>query len=116
LGEGCVGVQYFFGTRSIVRPPPEPSPLIEITITSPAVQWLPYLGTLSGMETVAFLPLWIPALLFTVFTRATLRNHRRHAERARAGQCVRCGYSRLGLANSTQCPECGAPAHPHADP
>jgi hypothetical protein len=50
-------------------------------------------------------PLWLPVLLLTLPTVATVRSRRRRKANARAGLCPQCGYDLR--ATPARCPECG---------
>jgi hypothetical protein len=60
-------------------------------------------------------PIWlgwgVGALCTIYFLAAFCRGPFRRARRRRAGQCTRCGYLLLGLAER-RCPECGTAAPP----
>lgn len=64
------------------------------------------------------LPRWPGFALDTAFHAALacilwagggfVRRYTRRRSRVHRGECVRCGYSRAGLASDAACPECGA--------
>jgi hypothetical protein len=52
---------------------------------------------------------WPVAPLFTVTGLTLFLFGRRAAKRAAGNQCLKCGYSRTGIAATAACPECGTP-------
>lgn len=92
--------------RSDVRRPPD----------RPALRWNRFDGELFTWPSVVrptgglsvTVPLWMPFVLLAVLTSVLWYVDRTTARRRRAGQCLKCGYDRAGLAAGARCPECGA--------
>jgi hypothetical protein len=62
------------------------------------------------------LPLWIPALASLAASVMEYCLERKARRRAKLGACLKCSYSRTGLAPSAVCPECGAAAPTSSSP
>lgn len=56
------------------------------------------------------LPLWIPVFVAIAASITAARLEGRSARRSQLGACLKCNYSRAGLAPSVVCPECGVAA------
>lgn len=57
--------------------------------------------------TKAYLPLWIPLVLFSMYpTIAFVRGPYRRHRRRKKGHCLKCGYDLTGNISGV-CPECG---------
>ncbi len=62
-----------------------------------------------------YLPLWPPLALSALATVAACCLDFLARRRAKLGACLKCNYSRTGLAPNTVCPECGSAAESAAD-
>jgi len=60
--------------------------------------------------TRTIIPLWPFSLLTLIVTGFAWRADLIARRRAMVGSCLKCGYSRVGLAPDAVCPECGAAA------
>lgn len=70
-------------------------------------------GLVVGLRTDNWQHMWMAlATVFPFSLIAMLFDWARNAPRHQPGQCLRCGYERIGLDPSARCPECGEPAPP----
>jgi hypothetical protein len=80
------------------------------------IEWTPgrmqtfVVGAATPVEDVWYIPIWPAVLMFGVCYGALVGREAQLARRTRIGRCVACAYSRIGLAPTAPCPECGASA------
>lgn len=83
------------------------------------MDWIPKLFVDSDRHSHNFdvaIPIWMLALPTLLLTAAAWRLDILARRRARVGLCVKCGYSRAGLAAGAVCPECGDAPRAAANP
>ncbi len=110
LGSGRVA--FYDMTKSKYPMPPREYWYDELS-DRPNMRWLPEfsLGEKNGIDLPSVaIPLWVLAIPLIAGTLLAWRRHRSLLRSEGADLCPFCKYSRIGLAPSAACPECGKPA------
>lgn len=63
---------------------------------------------MSRWQWVFKMPLWLPLLAGLLTVAVSAIQCKRAATGVRLARCVECGYSLVGLADASKCPECGS--------
>ena len=65
-------------------------------------------GTWEPGRKAVVVPMWFPTIIVAGLSALAWQMEFAARRRARAGNCAKCNYSRVGLASTTPCPECGS--------
>ena len=99
----------WFRKWSLIPDDVSASPLLRNT--EPFKWWFDFDRVLSPTGSVigwsVTIPIWSLVLLTGVPTFLMWRTDRRRSRFAKLNRCVKCGYSKTGLAAARACPECG---------